>query len=146
MLKFKTNSSKVAAQLKNDTKYLCEKEMRGVVAKAVDAVRDQAKANAIAIGLGQAGMVPDSSGRQRMRQGQIPGAIYSYVKKNEGSIVSGAVKIKKTRATFHAGFIEFGTRFRPPKPFFRRALEEASGAALSAAQARFDEAVGRMLK
>lgn len=42
MLKIKVNADEIVAALERDTKYLAEKEMRGVVAEAVNIIRDDA--------------------------------------------------------------------------------------------------------
>lgn len=149
--KVEVKSGRLIAQLQKDFKHLSEKEVRGVVAVGANVIRDKAKSNAEAVGLGQTGAVADSSGRLRQRHGRIPGAIYAYVRKNEGDTVTARVALdtkakRGPQQTFHARFIEFGTVHMSPRPFFRRSLAEAEGEALAAMEKRFAEAVGRMLR
>jgi HK97 gp10 family phage protein len=146
VLKITVNASEVMKSLDEATKHLLEKEMRGVVAKAVNEIRDDAIANAEEVGLGRTGLTQKPSGGWHQRRGEIPSGIFAFVEPNSGSTVSAKVAFDSTRDTFHAFFLEFGTRHMSPRPFFMRALSEASDRAVSAAQKRFDEAVARMLK
>jgi HK97 gp10 family phage protein len=145
MLKIKINAHELAAELEKDTEYLLEKEMRGVVADAANVLRDDAIANANEIGLSRTGPTPKPSGGMHDRAGQIPSGIYAFVEPNAGGTVKAKVAFRRTRENFHAFFLEFGTRHMSPQPFFMRALSEVRGAAVSAAQKRLDEGVGRML-
>lgn len=145
MLKITVNASDIADRLTKDTKYLLELEMRGVVADAVNVLRDDAIANANELGLSRTGPTPKPSGGTYDRKGRIPSGIYAFVKPNSGGTVSAKVAFKKTADNFHAFFLEFGTRHMAPRPFFLRALSEAKAPAMAAAQHRLDEAIGRML-
>lgn len=146
MLKIKINAQELAGKLDQDSRYMLEKEMRGVVADIANPIRDDAIANAEGIGLGKTGPTRMPSGGMHDRQGQIPSGIYAFVEPNSGSTVSAKIAFKKTRDNFHAFFLEFGTRYMAPQPFFLRALGETRAAALAAGQQRLNEAIGRMLK
>jgi HK97 gp10 family phage protein len=147
MLKITVNADELVAQLERDTKYLAEKEMRGVVSKAVNVIADDAKQNAIEVGFGNKGRYRTASGEIITRKGQIPNGIYAFTGKNKGSVVPAKVAFdpKKAGGAWYARLLEFGTRKMPPIPFFMRALPEKRKEALAAAQKRLNEAVGRML-
>lgn len=146
MLKIKVNAQELVGKLDKDSRYMLEKEMRGVVADIVNPIRDDAIDNANSIGLGKTGPTRMPSGGIHDRQGQIPSGIYAFVAPNSGSTVSAKVAFRKTRDNYHAFFLEFGTRHMAPQPFFLRALSETRAAALAAGQTRLNEAIGRMLK
>jgi HK97 gp10 family phage protein len=147
MLKIKINSDEIAAALERDTKYLADKEMRGVVAEAANVIRDDAIQNAIEVGYSARGPHRMPSGRIWWRKGRIPEGIYAFVESNRGTIVSAKVAfdVKAAGGAWYAHILEFGSRFMSPVPFFMRALPEKQGEALKAAQKRLSEAVGRML-
>ncbi|MCA1404698.1 hypothetical protein I6F26_10145 [Ensifer sp. IC3342] len=151
MLKIKVNSDEIVSALERDTKYLAEKEMRGVVAVAADVIRDDAIQNAIEVGYSAKGPHRMPSGSVYVRKGLIPQGIYAFVQANKGTITSAKVAFnaKKTGPTggaWYAHILEFGSRFMSPVPFFLRALPEKRAQALAAAQKRLSEAVGRMLQ
>lgn len=146
MLKLDVNSKALRDTLQRGGKHFVEKEMRGVMAKVVNTVRDGARNNAEALGLSKTGPTPLPGGGMHNRRGKIPDAIYSYVAKQEGETTRGFVKVQRSRETFHWVFLEFGTRHMSPQPFFLRALPENTGKALAEAQQRFDEAIPRILK
>lgn len=148
MLKIKVNADEIVAALERDTKYLAEKEMRGVVAEAANVIRDDAVQNAVEVGYSAKGPHRMPSGRIYDRKGQIPQGIYAFVEANKGSIVSAKIAFDAAKAggAWYARIVEFGSRFMPPVPSFMRALSEKQADALKAAQKRLSEAVGRMLK
>jgi len=146
MLSIKINAKELAGKLDKDARYMLEKEMRGVVADVANPIRDDAIANAEGVGLGRTGPTPKPSGGMHDRRGKIPSGIYAFVEPNKGAVVSAKIAFRKTRETFHAFFLEYGTRHMAPQPFFMRALGETRGAALAAGQKRLNEAIGRMLK
>jgi HK97 gp10 family phage protein len=146
MLKIDVNSKALRQALQDGGQHFVEKEMRGVVSEVVNTVRDGARKNAQAAGLSQSGPTKDARGRVYNRRGKIPGAIYSYVAKQEGETTRGFVKVQRSRETFHWVFLEFGTVHMAPRPFFFRSLPENEGAAMAAAQKRFDDAIPRILK
>ncbi|WP_042778030.1 HK97-gp10 family putative phage morphogenesis protein [Sinorhizobium fredii] len=148
MLKIKVNSDEIVAALERDTKYLAEKEMRGVVAEAANVIRDDARQNAIEVGYSAKGPHRMPSGSIYWRKGQIPDGIYAFVEANKGTLVSAKIAFdaKKAGGAWYAHILEFGSRFMSPVPFFMRALPEKQADAIKAAQKRLSEAVGRMLK
>lgn len=146
MLKIDVNSKALRDSLQRGGEHFVEKEMRGVMAQVVNTIRDGARKNADALGLSRTGPTPVPGGGMYTRRGKIPAAIYSYVAKQEGDTTRGFVKVQRSRETFHWVFLEFGTRFITPQPFFFRALSENRGAAMKAAQKRFDDAVPRILE
>jgi HK97 gp10 family phage protein len=148
MLKIKVNSDELVARLEKDTHYLAEKEMRGVVSKAVNVIKDDAVQNAIEVGFSAKGPFRTASGKRIVRHGQIPQGIYAFVEKNKGDTVTAKVAFdaKAAGGAWYARILEFGSRKMAPIPFFLRALPEKRTQALAAAQKRLDEAVGRMLK
>lgn len=148
MLKIKVNSEEIVAALERDTKYLAEKEMRGVVAEAANVIRDDAIQNAIEVGYSAKGPHLMPSGRVYVRKGLIPQGIYAFVEANKGTITRAKIAFNPKNAgdAWYARILEFGSRFMSPVPFFMRALPEKRAQALAAAQKRLSEAVGRMLQ
>lgn len=150
-LEVKVDAQKLIIALDKGMEHFCQKEMRGVVAVGANEIRDQAINNAEAIGLGKRGMVRGKDGRMRARYGQIPKAIIARVLKNPSdSVTEAAIFFKKSakrgpQQTYHALFVEFGTKYMAPQPFFRRALPEARSAAQAEMQKRFNEGVQRIL-
>jgi HK97 gp10 family phage protein len=145
-----TNAAEIAAKLGDGYKHFAELEMRGVVSKAVNTIRDRARENAEGIGLSATGLKRYAGGQTHVLRGLIPSKIFSYVLPNAGEIKRGRATIdisakRGPTQTYHAYFIEFGTSRQSPRPFFLRALPEAQGKAMAAAQKRFDEGVARIL-
>jgi HK97 gp10 family phage protein len=141
-------SAAVAAKLDKASTHLLEKEMRGVVAVAANEIRDQARSNAIGVGLGQSGPVTYAKGEKYDRHGGIPQSIFAFVQPNAGSHVSAKVAFDHLAAGYdnwYAVLIENGTRFMSARPFFTPAVNDTKGSAAGAASKRFAEAVQRML-
>lgn len=146
MLRIHVNAEQLAGRLDEDSRYMLEKEMRGVVADIANPIRDDAIANAEQVGLGKTGPTKKPSGGIHVRRGKIPSGIFAFVMPNKGSVIAAKIAFDKTRDNYHAFFLEFGTRFMSPQPFFLRALSETRAAALAAGQQRLNEAIGRMLR
>jgi hypothetical protein len=144
------NAEEIADRLAKGWKHFSELEMRGVISQAVNTIRDVARTNAQAVGLGATGVRKYAGGQTHQLRGLIPSKIFSWVEPNKGSLRQGEVTIDMSgkrgpSQTYHAFFVEFGTSRQAPRPFFVRSLAEASGAAAAAAAKRWAEGVGRIM-
>lgn len=67
-------------------------------------------------------------GRAPVETGRLRDNIVTRARRDRGASVT--VSVGPARRTFYAGFIEFGTRFLPARPFLRPAFETVKFAAL----------------
>jgi HK97 gp10 family phage protein len=133
----------LANKLDKEIKLFFEKRMRGVVAVAANEFRDQARSNAVQVGLAEVGTVTYASGKTYTRHGGIPQSIFAYTAPNEGDTVKAVVGFDHLAAGYdnwYAVLIENGTRFVPARPFFRRAVNETMGSAVGEAKKKFSQA------
>lgn len=111
---------------------------RGAVGEGLNRIRDQAKENALSVGLGKSGAAVTPSGHKIERRGLIPDAIDAYVlKRSRPGFTIGGVRVASGRRgptqTYHWRYIEFGSIHNAPRPFFRPALYQTTRQAIDAA-------------
>lgn len=143
MFSFNVKGDKeLSAALKNISKRLSTRWIRGAVAEGANVIRDQAKENAIRQGLNVAGFYPTTpGGRMIDHRGMIPFAVRSWVEPARGSgqatagirVVSG--RRRSPTQTYHWHFVEYGGPNNPvTRPFWSPALEQSRERAMAAAR------------
>jgi hypothetical protein len=131
----------VQAALKNVSRRMGERWVRGAVAEGANVYRDTARQNAIGQGLSVSGRYPTTpGGRMIDHRGMIPFAIRAWVEPatNGRSAVAGVRVVsgrrKSPTQTYHWHFVEFGGPNNPvTRPFWVRSFSEAQQAASAAA-------------
>lgn len=122
---------------------IVRKAARGAIGEAANVIRNQAVANARAVGLGRSGEVTTPSGRKIILRGGIPGSIHASVEPSRSKTTVAKTYVAPygalsgpgslSRASFNWVWIEFGSIRNTPRPFFVRAGREAASAAVDAA-------------
>lgn len=132
----------LVSALKEISKKLGKRWIRGAVAEGANVIRDQAKQNAVSQGLAVAGRYPTTpGGRVIDHRGMIPFAIRSWVDPpSRATYATAGIRVvsgrrKSPTQTYHWHFVEYGGPNNPvTRPFWQPALNQSRAKAMEAAR------------
>lgn len=134
----------IAKDLDELSKAESNKVLRQATYAGAAILRDEVRANApVRTGKLKRNIVASS---QRSRKlGEVSAGVYVRGSNQDGTNSDNSMKAKDPRNAYYWRFLEEGTSKMPPVPFIRPAFDSKADEAASAAIAKLDEAIDKVL-